>query len=164
MMRRILSIDPGYDRCGVAVLQKDEKGDLVLLFSTCIMTDRKNFFSLRLLALRNELLTIVNEWKPTESCIEKLFFAKNTKTALLVAESCGVIRVTLEELTLHPKEYAPSEIKLAVTGYGNADKQAVSYMTRKLLHVGDDKKLDDELDAIAVGITHAFTHRFENLH
>ena len=163
-MRKILSIDPGYDRCGIAVIQKDEKGNLTLLFSTCITTDRKNTFSQRLLALRNELINVVSDWKPTESSIEKLFFAKNTKTALMVAESCGVIRVTLEELALYPKEYTPSEIKLAITGYGNADKQAVSYMTKKLLQVKEGKKLDDELDAIAVGITHAFTHSFEGLH
>lgn len=163
-MRRILSIDPGYDRCGIAVLQKNEKGAITLLFSTCITTNRKDTFSLRLLALRNELVNIVDEWQPTESCIEKLFFAKNTKTALMVAEVCGVIRVTLEELTLHPIEYAPSEIKLAVTGYGNADKQAVAYMTKKLLEIGEGKKLDDELDAIAVGVTHAFTYSFKDLH
>lgn len=162
-MRRILSIDPGYDRCGVAIIEKNVAGKLILMYSTCLTTDKKLAFSERLLSLKNELTQIVEKYTPNESAIEKLFFAKNTRTALLVAESCGVIRVTLEELNLRPKEYTPSEIKLAVTGYGNADKEAISFMTRKLLTISTMKKLDDELDAIAVGVTHAFTTHFENL-
>lgn len=157
-MRRILSIDPGYDRCGVAFIEKSEKdGSLSLLFSTCLTTSKNLPFSERLLSLRNELTLLVEEHKPNESAIEKLFFTKNTKTALLVAESCGVIRVTLEELSLSPKEYTPAQIKIAVTGYGAADKASVSFMVKRLISVPEAKKLDDELDAIAVGITHAFT-------
>jgi crossover junction endodeoxyribonuclease RuvC len=162
-MRRILSIDPGYDRCGIAFIEKESDGSLILLHSVCLTTEKSLAFSERLLSLKNELTLLVEKYKPNESAIEKLFFTKNTKTALLVAESCGVIRVTLEELTLKPQEYTPAQIKIAVTGYGNADKGAVSFMVRKLISVPEEKKLDDELDAIAVGITHAFTFNNKNL-
>lgn len=160
-MRRILSIDPGYDRCGIAIIDKDKNGKLSLIFSTCLTTDKKSAFSERLLSLKNELILVIEDYKPNESAIEKLFFAKNTKTALLVAESCGVIRVTLEELALKPKEYTPAQIKSAVSGYGNADKSSVFFMVKKLIHITEEKKLDDEIDAIAVGITHAFTNNFQ---
>ncbi len=162
-MRRILSIDPGYDRCGVAFIEKEADGSLSLLHSTCLTTAKTLPFAERLLSLKNELTLLIEEYKPNESALEKLFFTKNTKTALLVAESCGVIRVTLEELALKPKEYTPAQIKIAVTGYGNADKASVSFMVRRLIVVPTDKKLDDELDAIAVGITHAFTSDIKNL-
>ncbi len=162
-MRRIISIDPGYGRCGVAILQKDEQGGLLLLHSTCLTTDKKLPLGERLLSLKNNVTLLIDEYKPNESAMEKLFFAKNAKTALMVAESVGVIRVTLEELALKPKEYTPAEIKIAVAGYGSADKASVAFMIKKLITLSPTKKLDDELDAIAVGITHAFTSTYKNL-
>ncbi len=162
-MRRIISIDPGYDRCGVAILEKDERGSLALLYSTCLTTDKKLPFGERLLSLKNNITLLIDEHKPNESALEKLFFAKNTKTALMVAESVGVLRVTLEELSLKPKEYTPAEIKIAVAGYGNADKASIAFMVKKLITIPETKKLDDELDAIAVGVTHAFTSTYKSL-
>lgn len=162
-MKRIIGIDPGYDRCGVSILEKSDDGKVSLIFSTCITTDKKMAFGERLLSLKGDLLNLVDTYKPHEAALEKLFFAKNAQTALSVAESVGVIRVTLYETNLPPFEYKPAEIKIAVTGYGNADKTAVTFMVKKLAHLGDEKKLDDEMDAIAVGLTHAFTSTFKGL-
>lgn len=156
---RILAVDPGFDRCGVAILDKDTKGDLHVVFSTCIQTNKKDSFAQRLLAVQKELIRIIEQYSPSTSSIEKLFFAKNTQTALHVAEAVGVIRTTLTMYNLEPHEYTPMQIKVATTGYGNADKQAVYMMTNKLLVLDQAKRLDDEIDALAVGITHAFSYR-----
>lgn len=162
-MKRIIGIDPGYDRCGIAVLEKDSHGKVILLFSTCLTTKKTMPFGERLLSIKGDLLNIIDTHKPEEAAIEKLFFAKNTQTALSVAESVGVIRTTLYETNLPPVEYKPAEIKIAVTGYGNADKESVTFMVKKLLTLPNEKKLDDEMDAMAVALTHAFTSTFQDL-
>lgn len=162
-MKRIISIDPGYDRCGVAVLEKLDSGVLSVMYSTCLVTQKNKSLGERLLIIKRDILQIIDTHKPTEAAMEKLFFAKNTLTALSVAESVGVIRVTLSEIHLPLYEYTPAQIKSAVTGYGNADKQSVMFMVKKLVALPEEKRLDDEMDAIAVGLTHAFTMRFEGL-
>lgn len=162
-MKRIISIDPGYDRCGIAIIEKDDYGKVSLLFSTCLVTNKKMSLGERLLSIKGDLLALIDTYKPQEAAMEKLFFAKNAQTALSVAESVGVIRVTLYESNLPPFEYKPAEIKIAVTGYGNADKTSVTFMVRKLANLKEEKKLDDEMDAIAVGLTHAFTSTFQGL-
>lgn len=154
---RILGIDPGFDRLGVCILEK--KGTVeTLLFSTCINTQRTDTFGDRLLALGNELSSIVQTYAPNELALEKLFFTKNQTTAINVAEVRGVVLYLCAQSGIPTFEYSPPQIKLAVTGYGKATKLDISRMVPKILRGVPDKLLDDELDAIAIALTHS-AHR-----
>lgn len=149
---KVLAIDPGYDRIGLAVLDNATGSD-TLLFSTCLVTDRQTDFSKRLLALGETVTTLLSTYNPDTVAIETLFFNKNIKTALHVAEARGVLLYLAEKAgaTLH--EFGPQEIKIATTGYGKSDKTAVLAMVKRLVKQVPDNALDDEYDAIAVGIT-----------
>ncbi len=151
--KRIIGIDPGFDRCGVAILEKIE-GKERLLYSTCITTSIKDVHEKRLNKLGTELREIINEWKPKSLAIEKLFFNVNQKTGLKVAEARGVIMYEASLKNLSVTEYSPQAIKIAVTGYGKATKPQVESMVVRILGIKSTKMLDDEMDAIAVGITH----------
>jgi crossover junction endodeoxyribonuclease RuvC len=158
---KILGIDPGYERCGIAIIEKKQGGKESVVFSTCIRTDSKLDFEKRLVILAYELEKIIIEFKPDTSAIEELYFAKNTKTAMKVAEARGVIRYILEKNNLKCTEYHPNAIKIAITGYGSATKENIAFMIPKLVtlpHFAEpsrgEKRLDDELDALAVAITH----------
>jgi len=151
MNARVLAIDPGFDRVGVAILEKDN-----LLYSECIETDRKSPHAERLLQIGVEVRRVIKKWKPGDLAIEELFFNKNITNALKVSEARGVIVYEAVRAGLEVHEYSPQAIKIAVTGYGKADKTQVESMVRKLVKIAETerKMLDDELDAIAVGITH----------
>ena len=148
-MTRVLGIDPGFDRLGMAILE-----DQTLLFSACIETDRQASHAKRLAEIGRGMRDVINKWQPEELAIEKLFFNQNTTNALKVAEARGVIlyEAALAEMPIF--EYSPQAIKLAVTGYGKADKRSVEGMVRKLIRLSSKKMLDDEFDAVALCITH----------
>lgn len=155
MSELVLAIDPGFDRLGAAVLGSEE-GITTLLFSDCIVTKRKDAHEKRLLAIGSRLREIIAEWKPASLAIETLFFNQNTTSALAVAEARGIVLYEASRAGLEVYEYSPQAIKIAVTGYGKADKHQVENMVHRLIKipVQKSKRLDDELDAIAVGITH----------
>jgi len=154
----ILGIDPGFDRLGLCVLEKNGATES-LIYSTCITTSKKESFESRLLTVGDELEKVLRKYKPHELAIEKLFFAKNQTTAMQVAEVRGVILYLCHKEGLAIYEYSPPQIKLAVTGYGNASKSDISGMVPKILKLPLSKKLlDDELDAIAIALTHS-AHR-----
>lgn len=155
---RIVGIDPGFDRIGVAILERDGSRQN-LIHSECITTSPKEAHDKRLLTLGTRIGEVIKEWGPTELAIETLFFNQNTSTALKVAEARGVIIFQAALARLEIFEYSPQAIKIAVTGYGKADKVAVETLVRKLIHLPSTKVLDDEIDAIAVGITHLATHK-----
>lgn len=157
----ILAIDPGFDRLGVAVLQMGKKEEV--LFSECITTSPKQKHEERLSKIGLRLREIITEWKPESLAIEKLFFNQNITSALKVAEARGVILYEAKLGGLKIFEYSPQDIKIAVTGYGKASKEQVETMVTKLVILKNEaskKRLDDEIDAIALGLTHlAHTRR-----
>jgi crossover junction endodeoxyribonuclease RuvC len=156
---KILAIDPGYERLGVAILEK-QKGKDILLHSECFQTDKKDEHSKRLFLIFERLEELIQEYSVTMCAIETLFFSNNVKTALKVAELRGAILVLCEKYSLTIKEYSPQAIKLGVTGYGKSDKVAVIKMIPLLVKIQKEIKYDDEFDAIAVGITclNSFRH------
>lgn len=158
MSVRIIGIDPGFDRLGVCVLQKDGTKEEVL-FSTCITTNKKDSFESRLAFLGEELASILSTYAPQECALEKLFFSKNQTTAINIAEVRGVILFLCHKAGLLIHEYSPPEIKVAVTGYGKATKSDIAHMVPKILgKTLPSTLLDDELDAIAIALTHS-AHR-----
>lgn len=156
---RVLAVDPGFDRCGVAVVEK-ENGKEHILFSHCIVTNPKEARAKRLLQIGTELRAIIFEWEPRALAIETLFFNQNVSTGIGVAEARGMIMFVASEAGLLVHEYSPQEIKIAVTGYGKAAKADVEKMVEKLVKLPKKaKRLDDELDAIALGITHLASYK-----
>jgi crossover junction endodeoxyribonuclease RuvC len=155
---KILAIDPGYERVGVAILEKVSGQKEVLLFSECIQTDKKLEHSERLFRIKTELEKIIKKYKPEYLAIENLFFSKNQKTALLVSEARGAILVTAKSHGLEVSEFTPNSIKVAVTGYGKSDKKTIINFLPKLIQINKKIKHDDEFDAIATGITFFATH------
>jgi crossover junction endodeoxyribonuclease RuvC len=148
---RILAIDPGYDRLGIAVIEGNASQPS-LLMSDCVIP-KKGSRELRLAAVSNAIHNAIEKFAPDKLAIETLFFSINKKTAIGVAEARGAILAAAGASNLHVIECSPQQVKSAVTGYGNADKRAVARMIPRLVVLSPKKRLDDELDAIAIGIT-----------
>lgn len=155
---KVLALDPGYDRLGVAVIERVD-GKESLIFSTCVITDRDADFSDRLLHIGNTVSELLSVHSPLAVAIETLFFNKNIKTAIGVAQARGVIMYLAKNAGCVVYEFGPQEIKVAVTGYGKSDKNAVIDMVKLLILNAPQKAHDDEYDAIAVGITALAHHR-----
>lgn len=149
---RILAFDPGYERLGVAVVEK-EKGKEVLLYSDCVRTSATLSFPERLGVLGAAVEALITKWQPTAVALEDIYFAKNAKTAMQVAEVRGMLSYLAISHHLALFQYTPLQVKVAMTGYGQSDKAAVTMMVQRLVAVPSGKKLDDEMDAIAVGLT-----------
>lgn len=160
---RVIAVDPGYERVGIAVVEKKEGGKEILLYSECFQTDKKIPFNKRLFMIGDRIRILIKEYNPSMMAIEELFFAKNTKTALKVSEARGVITFQASDAELGVYEYTPNQIKVAVTGYGNASKNDVYTMTSRLIDIPSTKKYDDEIDAIAVGLTFFATYKRNSL-
>lgn len=149
---RVLAFDPGYERLGIAVLEK-QSGKEVLLYSGCVRTPAKLAFDDRLGRLGAAAEEYIAKWQPEVIALEEVFFEKNAKTAMHIAEVRGALMYIAVKHKLKSYHYTPGEVKIAVTGYGGSDKKAIAAMVPKILRISQGKRLDDELDAIAVGIT-----------
>jgi crossover junction endodeoxyribonuclease RuvC len=155
---RILGIDPGYERLGVAILEKN-KGDKKerVLFSECFKTSAALEFSERLNLIGEEVGKVIKEYQPEVLSIETLFLTTNHKTVMRVAEARGVVIYEASRASLKIFEASPPQIKIATTGYGESDKAQIIKMVKMLVEIDNSKKSDDELDAIAIALT-AFAH------
>ncbi len=157
---KIISIDPGYERLGVAIIEKNKnpfdkaQGRETLIFSECFKTSAKLPHSERLTLIGNRIKEVIKKYKPEQMATEKLFFSGNQKTAMLVAEARGVILYSGRSSGLEVFEYTPNEVKIAITGYGRSEKRQIIDMVKKLIDVKKSKESDDEFDAIAIGLTH----------
>ena len=156
---RIISIDPGYERLGIAVIEKTSGQKEDLLFSTFFTTSKQLKHEERLLLLGNEVEKIIKNYNPSFLSIEDLFLANNHKTAMFVSEAKGVILFIASKHNLSVSHFSPPQIKLAVCGDGRADKKAVIKMIPLLIKITKPIIYDDEYDAIAVGLTFFAHHR-----
>ena len=132
-----------------------EGDNIQLLASGSIQTDKKLPDSKRLLEVYNDLSTIVQKYQPDCASVEELFFFKNQKTVIPVAEARGVILTVLEKFGIPNFGYTPMVVKQVLTGYGRADKKEVEQMVRIALESENLPKLDDTVDAIAIAICHS---------
>jgi crossover junction endodeoxyribonuclease RuvC len=149
---KILSIDPGFDRLGVAVIEK-KSGMENLVYSDCFTTDKELSYPERINLVSEEIERLVAKYSPSAFASESLFFANNQRTAIDVAGVRGVILSAVERSKIPIFEYTPLQIKIAVTGYGKSTKRQVMDMIPRLIKMDKKKALDDEYDAIAVGLT-----------
>lgn len=167
---RVLAVDPGYERLGIAVLEKTEAGKSAsaegfgetrgqLVYSECFRTSPKTDHSKRLATIGQKIAEVILKYKPTECAIENLFLQSNQKTAMAVSEAKGVILSEVAKAGISVFEYTPPQVKVATTGYGRSDKRQVTGMIKRLVVIDKKIKFDDEYDAIAVGVTHFASRR-----
>ena len=155
---KIIAIDPGYERVGIAVLEKGT-GKEELLFSECFKTLASESAEERLVQIGHEIESLIKKYKPEALAIENLFFKNNAKTAMKVSEARGVMLYEAAKNNLKVLEFTPLQIKVAVTGYGKSDKEQVTEMVKRLIKITEPIIYDDEYDAIAVGLTFFASHR-----
>lgn len=156
---RVLAIDPGYDRCGIAVLER-VKGKEQVVHSQCFMTDRSQTFPQRLTTIGTEVERILMVHKPEMVALEALYWGSNQKTAMGVAEVRGMLIYLIGKAKLPLYEYTPPQVKTGVTGDGRSDKVQVTAMVKRLVKLSPGKRHDDEYDAIALGLTCLASVRF----
>lgn len=153
----LLGIDPGIADMGYGVISKDKGKETCLAYGS-VKTPAGMDFPKRLALLAAELEKLLVQWRPAAAGIEKLYFQKNVKTAISVAEARGVIRLCIERAGVPCREFNPSDVKIAVCGQGNAPKDQVQRMVKTLLRLDKIPKPDDAADALALAITLA-NHR-----
>jgi crossover junction endodeoxyribonuclease RuvC len=154
---RILGIDPGTGILGFGVIDVDIKGQVKLVDGGVIRTPVKQADSIRLKTIYDELTNIIKEHKPQSLSVEKLFFSQNVTTAMSVAQARGIVLLCGEQHGLQLFEYTPQQIKMAITGYGKADKKQMQEMVRVILRLQEVPKPDDCADALAAAICHSMT-------
>lgn len=148
----ILGIDPGYAIAGWGVVSK-EKHSLKFIGAGCIVTPKEMPHAERLRYLSEQVEKLIKQYHPAVLAVEELFFFKNLKTALKVAEARGVILAMAMKHTLVIKEFTPLQIKQAVTSYGRADKTQMQKMVKVILNLPAIIRPDDAADAVAAAIT-----------
>jgi crossover junction endodeoxyribonuclease RuvC len=148
---RILGIDPGTGILGFGLIDFD-KNKPKLIDGGVIRTPLKQPDSQRLLTIYNELGEIIKTHKPSVMAVEKLFFAQNVTTAMSVSQARGVVLLCGQQAGLELHEYTPLQIKMALTGYGRADKKQMQEMVKTILGLKSVPKPDDCADAIAAAI------------
>ncbi len=158
----ILGIDPGFAIVGFGVLRSD-RGKQALQSCGAITTEAGLPLPTRLLQIENDMAQLLDTFRPDAMAIEELFFTNNITTGIGVAQARGVILTAAERFGTPIFEYSPSEVKLAVTGYGKAEKRQVIDMTKRLLGLGKPIKPDDAADAVALALCHArsYTSRLQ---
>lgn len=156
---RIIGIDPGTAIVGYGIIDFDGN-QCTLIASGSIQTAKEHSDPFRLFEIQNDLTAIINKYKPETASVEKLFFCKNQKTVISVAQGRGVILATLANFGLDIFEYTPLQIKLAITGYGKAKKDDVAQMVKRQLIYTNFPQLDDTADAIAIAVCHTKSEVF----
>lgn len=151
---RILGIDPGYATIGFGIIDA-QRSDFRLIQYGTITTSADLPFSQRLLTIYDDMNRLLDAVQPDEMAIEELFWGHNVTTGIGVSHGRGVILLAAAQRELAVNEYTPMQIKQAVVGYGNATKQQVMDMTKRMLHMEKVARPDDAADAIAVALCHA---------
>lgn len=152
----ILGIDPGLENTGWGVVEGEK-----LISCGVIVTNKKDKSEERLLKIFSEIQVIIEKYKVDEVAMESLFFAKNARSAMAVAEAIGVIKVAAKSLGEEVFEYTPLQIKMALVGYGRAEKEQVEMMVRQSLNLEKAISPSHASDAVAAALTHGFTMRIK---
>jgi crossover junction endodeoxyribonuclease RuvC len=154
----ILGIDPGTAITGYGLIEK-QGNHLKRIAYGAILTVAEISTALRLQQISRELQTIIKQYRPDVMAVEQLFFNKNVRTALTVGQARGVVLLAGAEAGLDIMEYTPLQVKMAVVGYGRAEKKQIQEMVRILLCLNEIPKPDDAADALAIAICHANSYK-----
>jgi crossover junction endodeoxyribonuclease RuvC len=159
----VIGIDPGTAITGYGLVSEEEDGSLTVVDYGAIVTPPDRHMSWRLSQLYRDLNEILLLHRPESGAVEKLFFARNVRSALTVGQARGVSLLALEQAGVTLVEYTPLEVKQAVTGYGGADKNQVQQMVKALLGLKEVPQPDDAADALAIAICHLHSARIKAL-
>jgi len=147
----ILGIDPGTSKIGYGVIKYDNKNYEALDYGT-IDTPPNIENSARVLTINKKLVDLIRNFKPDFVAVEELFYFKNAKTVIKVAEVRGAITLTVRQSGVDFVEFTPLQVKQAVTGYGRAEKSQIQEMTKVILRLKEVPRPDDAADALAIAI------------
>ncbi|MGQ9456544.1 MAG: crossover junction endodeoxyribonuclease RuvC [Armatimonadota bacterium] len=159
---RILGVDPGTATTGYGVVERIGSTATLLDYGVIETSTRKSPTQ-RLVYIYSRICEIIDRYSPDVVVMEQLFFSKNQKTALAVGKACGVIQFAAAQRGLDVIEYTPMEVKLAVVGYGAAEKRQVQYMVQHILSLENPPSPDDAADALALCVCHAHSERLRSL-
>ena len=159
----VIGIDPGIASTGYGLINQSSNDQLDLVDYGLISTAAGQLMPTRLLDLYSALSDVLEQHKPDTAAVEQIFFQRNVKTALVVGQARGVTLLSLAKINIPVDEYTPSAIKLAVSGYGNADKAQMQTMVKALLRMDHLPQPDDAADALAVAICHCHSQKIRHL-
>jgi len=159
---KILGVDPGLGRAGWAIINED-RGKTTAIEFGCIETKKTTKEADRIKFIYSEISRIIKEHSPEVLSIEKLFFNKNVSTALNVGQARGVIILAAANSGLIISEYTPLQVKMAVVGYGRADKNQIGQMVKSIFSLPSVPTPDDTADALAIALTYAVSYKINNL-
>lgn len=155
---KIIGIDPGLGRMGWGVIEV-QNSEFKMIECGCIET-KAGPEEKRIEQIYVQLKAIIDDLDPDVLAVEKLFFGRNVTTAFMVGQARGVVLLLAAQSKLPVFEYGPGEVKVAVTGYGKADKNQIGQMVKAILKLKTLPKLDDTTDALAIALTHGFSKKF----
>lgn len=158
-----LGIDPGTATLGFGFVRERGDGSLSCVHYGAIRTSADMPMPERLQRIHDELVHLLEEYHPDRAAVEELFFARNVTTAISVAQARGVVLLALQNAGLPIAEYKPNAVKLAITGYGGAEKTQMQEMVRLLLALERAPRPDDAADALAVAIADLHSYRLAHV-
>lgn len=157
----VLAIDSGIEKTGYAIFEKKKNGntDFKYITSGLIQTSKTKATEQRLLEIYQELSKLIETFNPQIIVVEQLFFFKNQKTAIKVAQSQGVVMLLAAKKKIKAEFLTPLQIKSIVTGYGQSDKESVQKMLKITLKLDKELEQDDQADAIACGLAYCYLNQ-----
>jgi len=155
----VLGIDPGLSMAGWGVVEKGQKDKVKMLEYGCIKTYPTDKLVNRLKYIYDEIQIVISKYKPEVVAIEELFFLKGSKVIASVGQARGAILIAVVNNNIPVFEYNPRHVKIALTGYGSADKHQMQHMVKAILGLKEIPKPDDSADALAMAICHLNTNR-----
>ena len=154
----ILGVDPGSVITGYAIVKKNKDKSLEVIDFGCIVTDKFATTGERLDKIHKEIESLIKKYKPEIVSVERLFFFKNLKTVMPVSQTRGVILLAAAQKKIPVFEFTPLQMKMAITGYGRAEKKQVQEMIKKTIDISsfdlkkNNRKKDDAFDALGMAI------------
>ena len=158
----VLGIDPGLVQTGFGLIKVGSKNNQVIDYGS-ISTNSKDKLALRLLAIYDDLLSVIDEYKPSVMAIEEVFYGKNVNSALLLGHARGVSKICAAKYNIPVFEYSARKVKQSITGNGNAHKSQIKFMIMKELNLKQFNAPIDASDALAIALCHIYQVRLEEL-
>ena len=150
----VLGIDPGLTRCGYAVLQVQGNTDVSLTSLGVLRTKPEDELPARLAEIAQEVEALLDQYQPTAVAVEHIFFQSNVRTAMSVGQVSGLVLSAAARRCIEVVQYSPNQVKLAITGWGGADKAQVQKMVKQRLKLNTIPKPADAADAAAIALCH----------
>ncbi|HBQ51884.1 MAG: crossover junction endodeoxyribonuclease RuvC [Actinobacteria bacterium] len=150
----VLGIDPGLTRCGYAVLQVVSANEVKMTALGVLRTKPENDLSSRLAEIAAEINDLLDEYQPTAVAVEQIFFQSNVRSAMSVGQVSGLVLSAAANRGVQVAQYSPNQVKLAITGWGGADKAQVQKMVKQRLKLNSIPKPADAADAAAIALCH----------